>query len=97
MAVGVGGTTVTKEVHHLMDSLLVRREVVPEHGGIFEVGLRVALLGVDEDGKLGGIAQEEDGSVVKDPVPVTFLCVELHGKPTGVPGTVWGTLLATNR
>lgn len=96
MAVRVGGTTVTEEVHHLVDGLLVRREVVPEHGGIFKVGLRVALLGVDEDGELGGIAQEEDGSVVENPVPVTLLCVKLHGKPTRIPGTVWGTLLATN-
>lgn len=97
MAVGVGGATVTEEVHHLVDGLLVRREIVPEHGGIFEVGLRVALLGVDEDGKLGGIAQEEDGSVVEDPVQVALLCVELHSKPTGVPGTVWRTLFTTNR
>lgn len=97
MAVGVGGAAVTEEVHHLMDSLLVRREVVPEHGGIFEVGLGVALLGVDEDGELGGIAQEEDGGVVEDPVQVALLCVELHSKPTRVPGTVWRTLFTTNR
>ena len=45
---------------------------------ILQIGLRVALLGMNEDWKLGGIPQEEDGSIVKDPVPIALFRVELN-------------------
>lgn len=56
VAIGVWGATVTEEVHHLVDGFLVSGQVVPEHRGIFKVGLGVALLGVNEDGELGWVA-----------------------------------------
>lgn len=42
--------------------------------------LGVTLLGVDEVGELGGVADEEDGCVVKDPVEVTLLGPNLDGE-----------------
>lgn len=96
MAVGVRGSAVAKEVHELVDGLLVGREVVPEHGGIFQVGLRVALLRVDENRELGGVPEEEDRGVVEYPVPVAFVGVELEGKATGIARTVGGALLTTD-
>lgn len=96
VAVRVWGTTVREEVHDLVDSLLVGGEVVPEHGGILKVGLWVALLRVDEERELSWVAQEEDGGVVVDPVPVTLLSVELDGEAAGVASSVCGALLTTN-
>lgn len=96
VAVGVRRTTVTEEVHDLMDGLVVGGEIIPEHGGILQVGLGVTLLSVDEDGELGRVAKEEDGGVVEDPVPVALLGVELDGEATGITGTVGGTLLTTD-
>lgn len=52
-------------------------QVVPERSSILQVGLRVALLGVDEDGEVDWVPQEEDGCVVEHPVPVALLRVEL--------------------
>ena len=95
VAVGVGRAAVTEEMHDLMHGFLVGGEIVPEHGGIFQVGLGVALLSVDKNGELGGIPNKEDGSVVEDPVPVTLLRIELESKPTGVPCTVRRALFST--
>jgi len=39
------------------------------HGGVLEIGLRVALLGVDEQREVARIAKEEDGRIVEDPIP----------------------------
>ena len=47
---------------------------------VAEVGLRVALLGVDEIGKLHRVADEEDGGVVADDVPVAFCSVDFQGE-----------------
>lgn len=83
-------------MHKLMHRLLVGGEVVPEHSCVLEIGLRVSFLGVDKDWEVGGITDEEDGSVVEDPVPVTLLGIELHSKPSGVSSRICGTLLAAN-
>ena len=50
------------------------------------MGDGVPLLGVDEVGEHQGVADEEDGGVVANNVPVALLCVELHCKPARVPG-----------
>lgn len=90
------GTSVGEEDHDLVNALLVVGKVVPEHVGVLEVGLGVSLLGVDEDGELGGVSDEEDGGVVVDPVDVALLGVELGGETSGVSGGVGGALLATD-
>ena len=79
-----------------MNGLRVLREVVPEHISIFQVGLRVTLLGVDEVGELGGVTKEEDGCVVEDPVPVAFFRPELDCEATGITSGVSRTRLATD-
>jgi hypothetical protein len=61
---------------------------VPHHGGGLEVRARLALLGVDEVAELDGVADEEDGGVVADHVPVPFFGIELEGEASGVAGGV---------
>lgn len=58
--------------------------------------LRVALLGMDKVREFGGIAKEEDGSVVEDPVKIAFVGADLDGKATGIAGSVRRTRLATD-
>lgn len=55
VAVRIRSAAVGEELHDLMSGFLVGGEVVPEHGRVLEIGLRVALLRVDEDGEFGGI------------------------------------------
>lgn len=83
-------------MHDLVDGLLVGGEVVPEHSGILQVGLWVALLGVDEERELSWVAQKEDGCVVVDPVPVALFRVELDGEAAGVAGRICRALLTTD-
>ena len=62
-----------------MNRLGILGQVVPEDGrvvGMGKVSGRVPLLGVNEVGKFRRIAQEEDGSVVVDHVPVAFVRAE---------------------
>jgi len=63
-------------------------ETHPEHVRIFQMGLRIALLGMDKVREFGGITKEEDGSVVEDPVKIAFIGADLDGKPTGIAGSV---------
>jgi hypothetical protein len=51
---------------------------------------------VDEVRELGSIAEEENGSVVGDNVPVALVGPELDGESSWVAGTVMGTRFATN-
>ena len=64
----------------------MRREVVPEHGGIFQICLRVAFLRVNENRKLGRISEEEDRSVVEYPIPVALFRVQLDRKSSRISG-----------
>jgi len=52
------------------------------------VGRRVTLLGVDEVRELGRVAEEEDGSVVSNDVPVALIGPELDRETTGVTGAI---------
>lgn len=79
-----------------MSRLLMGREVVPEHGGIFEVRLRVSLLRMDENGKFRGVAKEENRGVVEDPVPIAFVGVKLERKASRIPGGVGRPLFAAD-
>lgn len=96
MSVRVGSSSIREEGHDLVNGLLMGRQIVPEHGGIFEICLGVALLGVDEEGEIGRITDEEDGSVVVDPVPVAFVCVEFDGEAAGIASGIGRALLSTN-
>lgn len=96
VAVGVWGTTVTEQMHDLVDGFLMGGEVVPEHGGILQVGLGVPLLSVDKQRELGRVSDEEDWGVVEHPVPVALLGVELDGKATRITSAVGRALLSTH-
>jgi len=82
-----------------MDRLWVLGEIIPEIGRVgvsIQVGLRITLLSVDEDGELGRVSEEEDGSVVGDKVPVTFARLELDRESTGITVSVGRTGLSTD-
>lgn len=90
-AVAVGDTSVTHQDHDLVDGLGVLRKIVPECSrvvSVCEVGGWVALLGVDEVRELRRVAEEEDGCVVSDKIPVSFVGLELHGEASRVSGAV---------
>jgi hypothetical protein len=58
--------------------------------------LRVALLGVNEVGELGGVANEEDWSIVENPVEIAFVGANLDSEAPGVTGSVWRAAFSTN-
>ena len=57
---------------------------------------RIALLGVDEVGEFGRVANEENGGIVKDPVPVALGGAQLDGEATGIACGIGTAGLATN-
>ena len=88
------------------------REVVPEpvivsegngdrtvclHRRILKICLGISLLCVDEDWEFGRITEEEDWSVIEDPVPIALLCVELDGEASRISRRIWGSLLSADR
>lgn len=72
VSVRVWSTAVAEKVHDLMHRFLVVAEIVPEHGGIFEVRLWVALLCVNEDWELAWVSEEENRRVVEHPIKITI-------------------------
>lgn len=99
LAPAVGDTAVTHKDHDLVDGLGVLRQVIPEVGRVVavrQVGLRVALLSVDEVRELGRVAQEENRSVVGNHVPVALLSPELDTETTRVTSKIGATALTTN-
>ena len=96
VSVRVWGTTVTEEGHNLVDRLLMSREVVPEHRSVLQVGLWVALLCVNEKRELRRVAEEEDGCVVVNPIPIALISIELDRETSRVTSSVWRTLLTTD-
>ena len=79
-----------------MCGLLILREVVPKYGSVFEIGLWIPFLRMNKKRELGRIAQKEDGSVIKHPVVVALLSLELDAETSGIPGRIGRTLLTTN-
>jgi hypothetical protein len=79
-----------------VDGLWVLGKIVPEHIRIFQVRLRMSLLSVNEVWELGRVTDEEDGSVIEHPVPVTLVSLQLDSKSTGIPSSIRGTALASN-
>lgn len=43
-----GRATIGEKMHHLVGRLLMSRKIVPEHGCILEIGLRISFLSVDK-------------------------------------------------
>ena len=82
------GKVVLSEEFSLDGRLSKKRPNYPEHVRVLQVGLRVPLLCVNEVGELGRVTDEEDGGVIEDPIPVTFISSELDGEATGVASGV---------
>jgi hypothetical protein len=61
---------------YLMDTLLMRTQIIPKHSSILQIRLRISLLGMDKQWKQARIADEEDGRIVEHPIPVPFFGVE---------------------
>ena len=85
---------VREQDRHLVQGFRAQRPEIPLHVQVAQVGLRVALLGVDELGELVGVADEEHRGVVAHHVPVALLGVELQGKAAHVALRVRGAALA---
>lgn len=66
------------------------------HCSIFEVGLRVTLLSVNEDWELGRVAEKEDGRVVEHPVPIALFSIKFDREAPRIPGGIWASFLATH-
>src|SRR6267142_259381 len=72
------------------------RPEVPHHRGRFQVGMRVALLRVDEIAELERIANEKNGRVVSRHVPVALFGVKLQRKPAWIARRIRRALLAAD-
>ena len=81
VAIALRQAAVRDQDRHLVQALRRQRPEIPHRGRRAQVGLRVALLRVDEVGKFERIAHEEHRRVVADQVPVAFLGVEFSAKP----------------
>jgi len=68
----------------------------PKHIRILEVSLRVSLLSVDEVGELGRVTNEENGSIIEYPIPVTFISPELESETTRVTSSISRTRFSSN-
>jgi len=96
LMVAIRSSTIREKDHDLMNRFWVLGEIVPEHISISQMALGMPLLSVDEVRELGGVTDEEDGSVVEDPVPVALICPEFDGKATRIASGIGGSRLATD-
>ena len=86
-SVAIRDASVAHQDHDLVDRLGVLRKVVPEHSrvvGVGKVSRWVALLSMNEVGELGRVSQKEDGGVVGNNIPVTFLGPQFDGEATRI-------------
>lgn len=63
-------------------------EIVVSALSLWHLVLGLWLYGMDDIRELDGILDEENGHVVADEIPISFLCVELHGKSTNITNSV---------
>jgi len=77
-------------------ALRVQGEEIPEHVMIFEIGLRVPLLCVNEIGELQWVTNEEDGGVIPDHVPVTIFGIEFDCEASWITLCIGAALLSTH-
>ena len=63
---------------------------------IFQVSLRVSLGSVDQGRVFGGIPDEEDGSVEKNPIQVALFGPQFESETVGVTSGISGTRLASD-
>jgi hypothetical protein len=99
-ALGVLREVVLRKVTHICIHILGHKasntETNPKHVGVLKMCLRVALLGVNEVGELGGVAKEKDWSIVEDPIEVAFVCANFDSETAGVTGSICRAIFSTN-
>jgi hypothetical protein len=74
-----------------MEAFRGERPEVPHSRRTPHIGLGITLLGADKIGKLVGIANKENRSVVAHHVPVAFFGVELNGETPDIALGVGGS------
>lgn len=79
-----------------MYTFLIRRQEVPEGGCIFEVRLRVSLLGMYEGGEFDAVSYEEHGCIIANHVPISLLGIELDRETARIPGRITRSLLSAD-
>jgi hypothetical protein len=79
-----------------MDRFWVLGKIIPEHISIFQVGVWVPLLSVNEMRELGGVTDEEDWGIVEHPVPVALVGPQLDRESTRVASSVGRSRLASD-
>jgi len=89
-------SSVREENGELMERFRVERGVVPEVVGILQVSLRVSLLSVNEVRELHRVSEEEDGSVVVNVIPVSFLRSQLDRETTRVTSGIGRSTLPSD-
>ena len=88
VSVSIGGTAVREKNGDLVERVWGVGPEVPSHVWVTQVGLGVSLLAVNKVRELDRVLNEEHWGVVADHVIISFLCVELNGKASGVSNSV---------
>lgn len=92
-----GDAAIAHQRGDLMQRFGVERPEIPGGRGVAQVGLGIALLGVDKVGELQGVTDEEDRRVVAHQIPVAFLGVELDRKSAHVAFGIGSAAFAGDR
>jgi hypothetical protein len=96
VSVAVWSTSVTKQNGDLMESFWRKAPEVESHIRVLGIVRGITLLAVNKIWELDRIFNEKDWGIVSDHVVVTFFCVMLDGKSTGVTIAVIGTSFTSN-
>src|SRR5882672_2241974 len=97
VAISVRGAAIGEKYCYPVKRFGRERPEVPNLRRRLAVGIRIALLSMNEVAELQRIANEKHRGVVADHVPVAFFGVELERKTPGVAFGVGGALLAADR
>nr|GEU28368.1 hypothetical protein [Tanacetum cinerariifolium] len=96
VAVAVRRAAVREQHRHLVQAFRRLAPEVEHHGRRLQIGLRVALLGMNKIGELDAVLDEEHRRVVTHQVPVAFLGVKAHGETARIAFGIGAALLATD-
>jgi hypothetical protein len=79
-----------------LSTLSINNSIYPERISILQVGLRISLLSMDKVWEFRWVSDEEDGSVVENPIPVSFVGPKLDSKATRITSSVCRACLASH-
>ncbi|MNI45402.1 hypothetical protein D3C73_998260 [compost metagenome] len=61
---------------------------IPDGIGVFEMGLRVAFLGVNKVRKFNRITDEKDRRIIADQIIIAFFGIKFHGKAAWIAHSI---------